>query len=474
MTQTIKPLEWLLLGVILLLYGGLATAFAIRTPDWQVPDETAHYSYIQQIAETGEIPVIEQGDWVQEYQVMLTTCAFHPAVTTGDPSRADNIAYLDACGYDPAIARGIETVQYEDHQPPLYYLLQTPVYSVSDGDLTTMRLFSAMIGVVAVVCAWGVVRVLFSGRPWLALSAAAFVAFLPQRLSIMAGVSNDSLAEALAGVVLLGVALYLVAKAPSWRWLIGLGIVVGLVFLTKTTVYYVSGIAGVAVLLRWWREKWPLRVGVRQVAALAIPALMIGAVWWVHSIDKYGGVDFLGLQRHDEVVVGQPRTNDFIDDVYGGSERVWLENMARTTFNSFWGQFGWMAFPMQDNIYRGLQVLVAVTLVGAVIMAVRQRWPMTLERWQREYLLLLGLALTLVFTQFFLYNLSFVQFQGRYLYPALIPLALLVALGIDGWVSLVAGSQKRFHWVGVGVALLLVLFAVYTLRNVITAIPDWS
>lgn len=464
-----------MLAGILVLYAVLASHFAIRTPDWQVPDETAHYSYIQQLAETGEIPVIEHGDWVQDYQVMLTNCRFHPAVTTGNPERADNSAYLNACGYDPQIARGIETVQYEDHQPPLYYLWQTPVYSLSDGDLRTMRLFSAMIGAVAVVCAWGVVRVLFAARPWLALVAAAFVAFLPQRLSIMGGVSNDSLAEALAGIVLLGTALYLAAeKRPAWRWLVGLGIIIGMVFLTKTTVYYVSGIAGLAILLRWWREKWPLRIGVQQVAALAIPSLMLGAVWWIHSIDKYGGLDFLGLQRHDEVVVGQPRTDDYIETQYGGSERVWLENMARTTFQSFWGQFGWMAYPMQPRIYTGLQVLSIITLVGVGLQAVRQGWPVMLQRWQQEYIVLLGLAIALVFAQFFFYNLSFVQFQGRYLYPALIPLALLVALGVDGWVSLAARSQPRLHWLGVGVALPLAAFAWYTIQNVLSAIPSWS
>jgi hypothetical protein len=34
----------------------LATLFALRTPDWQAPDEPAHYAYIATIAETGLPP----------------------------------------------------------------------------------------------------------------------------------------------------------------------------------------------------------------------------------------------------------------------------------------------------------------------------------------------------------------------------------------------------------------------------------
>ena len=444
-------------------------------PDWQVPDETAHYNYIRQFADSGRIPVIEQGDWQQDYQVMLTSCAFHPAVVSGDLSQADNIAFLDACGYNPEIAaNGVESVQYEDHQPPLYYLVQTPVYLLTDGDMTGMRIFSAIIGSVAIVCAWAILRLLFPQQPWLALIAATVIAFLPQRLSIMAGISNDSLAEAMAGLVLLGTLIYLQQTTSNWRMLMGIGVLIGFTFLTKTTVYYVAGIAGLAVLWRWYTEKWPLKIGLQHIAALAIPALALGAIWWLHSIDVYGGTDFLGLQRHDEVVIGQPRTDDYIDAVYGGSTRVWLENMTRTTFQSFWGQFGWMAFPMQLRIYTALRIVCVGMLIGTGMFAFQQRWPRTLSASQRIYIGLLGLSALLVVGQFLFYNLSFVQFQGRYLYPALIPLALVAAIGIQGWVNWLVRIDKRLRWAGVVLALLMVLFAWYTLRDVISAIPNWS
>ena len=45
------PLAWLLGAVAL---AGVAWAFAV--PPWQVPDEDAHFAYVQSIAELGQRP----------------------------------------------------------------------------------------------------------------------------------------------------------------------------------------------------------------------------------------------------------------------------------------------------------------------------------------------------------------------------------------------------------------------------------
>ncbi|MDW7990582.1 MAG: hypothetical protein RMK65_00220 [Anaerolineae bacterium] len=45
----------------------LGTLFALYTPPWQVPDEPAHYNYIRALATERALPVIEPGDYDQEY-----------------------------------------------------------------------------------------------------------------------------------------------------------------------------------------------------------------------------------------------------------------------------------------------------------------------------------------------------------------------------------------------------------------------
>ena len=40
----------------------------------------------------------------------------------------------------------LPTIQYEDHQPPLYYLLASLVFQLTNGSLIALRLFSVLIG----------------------------------------------------------------------------------------------------------------------------------------------------------------------------------------------------------------------------------------------------------------------------------------------------------------------------------------
>ncbi|MCZ7545073.1 MAG: glycosyltransferase family 39 protein [Anaerolineae bacterium] len=199
-----------------------------------MPDEPAHYNYIAQLHAGGCCPVMQAGDYDQAYLSDLTAAKFAP----------ETLARLD-------------TVQYEDHQPPLYYVLAWPVFALTGGDLTALRLFSVVLGAGVVAVAWAVVRALFPARPWFALTAAAFVAFVPQHVAMMAGVNNDSLAELLIGGALLASVLYvrggedgLPVPHPA-----ALGALVGLAVLTKTTAFFTGVVALAAVWLRWRRAE---------------------------------------------------------------------------------------------------------------------------------------------------------------------------------------------------------------------------
>ncbi len=456
----IRRVEWTVIVFFVAAYLVIAGQYAARTPDWQAPDEPAHYNYVRQIADDRALPVLEPGDWQQDYQDTLTTTGFHPDL-------------LDR----------LDTVQYEDHQPPLYYLLQTPLYALTDGDLRMMRLFSVLLGAGVVLCTWAVLWTAFPRWPCMALTGAGFVAFLPQHLAILGSVSNDALAELVAALTVLVVVVYLgnsrgmaqssESQARHISPLV-LGLLAGAAMLTKTTIYFLGGIVVLAVLLRWRRERWPLRTGAAHLAAVIVPALLLGGLWWGRNLSVYGGTDVFGLQRHDEVTVGQMRTDTYIDVILGGSERQYLENYAETTFHSFWGQFGWMAIPMPLNVYRALLLFTLGVLIGAGLFVWRRRIPHALSGPQRDVLIVFAAVIVLVFAAYALYNRDFVQFQGRYLYPALIPLAFVVASGLNGWAALVEDYFPALSWLAVTAMVGLATFAWYALDTyLVPNLPAW-
>jgi len=436
--RNVRAARWLLLA-LLLVYGVLAVGFVLRTPAWQAPDEPAHYNYVAQVAENGCCPVIEPGDWDQAYLSELTTAQFAPDL-------------LDE----------ITTLEYEDHQPPLYYLLAAPVYAASSGSLTALRLVSVLFGAGVVVCAYGVGRALLPERRAVALAAAAFVAFLPQHLAVLASVNNDSLAELIVGLTIWLLILYVKGRdVPVWLF----GLLVGVGLLTKMNTIFLVGLVPVGLFLRWWlarrRDHASLLPLARALALFALPALALAGVWWLRNIGVYGWPDLFGLGAHNVVVADQRRTADMIAVEGWGA---YLGMALYQTYNSFWGQFGWMAYPLQPWMYVLLTALLGVAALGLLLGLRRLRGalasPAQVAAWG-----LLVLALLVAFAQFVYYNTEFLQFQGRYLYPGLISFAILLALGLDNWRRVLLG--ERLWWLAPAVVALLAPFDLYLLWRVI-------
>ncbi len=429
-----------LLAVILLGYLLAGSLYALRTPPWQTPDEPAHYNYIRQTAETGALPVIEMGDWDQDYLSALTSSRF-----------------------DPALLDDLATVQYEDHQPPLYYLLMTPLYALSGGDLYVMRLASLLIGTLIVLAAYGVGLVMFPQRAQIGLGAAAFVAFLPQHLAILASVNNDSLGWALAALILWASVAYLRGALRVRPWMLGL--LIGVALATKATAYLMAGVAFLALLLRWWLDGRPntWRGLLRPMADYLVPALTLGVLWWLRNFAVYGFPDFLGLAAHDAVVVGQPRTAELIEAV-GWSG--YLSQLIEVSFSSFIGRFGWMALPLVGEglvglIYPAYLVLFIAGGLGLIVGRVTRGSVPEAGQW--AVWLLLGLTVLLSLLAYAYYNTQFQQFQGRYTYPLLIPLGVALALGLDSWRRLIL--RERAAWlvpVGLLAALPLNVWLLWT------------
>lgn len=527
--QAARPrFELALLISIVIGYFVVAGGYALRTPAWQAPDEPAHFNYIRQLVNDGCCPVIAMGDWDNAYLETLKSERFAPA-----------------------LLNDLDTIQYEDHQPPLYYLLGALVYQFSGGSLIAVRMLSVVLGAGVVISAYGIGRSLLPERPGAALGAAALVAFIPQHAAILGSVNNDALALFLAGVTLWVCALYVSASRPfyfdlpqaipfavgltvvmialiggsawallvpalgvsvvaEWAWLTDrrrglmwhllLGTLVGVALITKTTVYFLAGIALLAVLLRpialiarmqvaksagiamkiagelgklvpksmttkrrWGRRFfWGFIKSAREVYAPVMRrslrgiligggivvgiGLAFGVIWWGRNSVVYGFPDILGLMAHDVVVVGQLRTAEQIEQV--GGVTPYLRGAIQTTFNSFWGQLGWMALPLPSWAYTRIGVMLLAAATGVVIQLV-MTWRKTHQTpTTRQVVIgvLLGAAGVFAVLAFVYYNLSFYQVQGRYLFPALIPFALLIAYGVEGWSRMICTTVPRMTW----------------------------
>ncbi len=391
--------ERLSLCLVLLAYLVVGTLYAFLTPAWQVPDEPAHYNYVRYLAAHRSFPILQQGDYSQSYLEELKSRRFPPSMS-------------------------VEPVRYEFHQPPLYYLLQTPIFLASGGNLVAMRVFSLFLGGLLLLVIYRMTGDLFPGKPAVAILSTAFVAFIPMHLAMMAGVENDSLAELLLALaVWLSVRQVLALDGFDWRPLARLGVVLGLILVTKTTAYVGVPVAILAVLLRWRRERGSLG---RRLAWLLLPPAAISAPWYSRNAMVYGWPDLLGLARHNAVVVGQPRTADWIA-VHG--MHGYLTRFLEFTFDSFWGVFGWMGVFMDGRVYILLEMATLVVVVGFLLACWQACRRGALKGGRIDAVVLLAFLVLGVLAEYVGYNLTFVQHQGRYLFPALAAIAPAWAVG---------------------------------------------
>lgn len=434
------------LFALLLAYFALAFLFAGATPAWQNPDEPAHYNYVAFIATERRLPVLQMGDYDEAYLQRLKDEQFPPGLS-------------------------IAPVRYEFHQPPLYYLLAAPVYWLSGGSLLALRLFSALLGAGVLLLIFASARTLLPHRPGIALGATAFAAFLPMHLAILSAVNNDVLAELViaAGVlVLLRWARIPEAepRAAPLPHLLLLSLLIGLGFLTKATAYILLPVSLLVVTYAVTthavttapRSIYPSLL--THYSFLLTPALLLGLPLWLRNSLVYGGFDPLGLGRHDAVVTGQPTTAGWI--AANGWAAYW-ERALSFTAKSFWGVFGWLGVFMDGRVYTLLFVVSACALLGLTLAYLSRRRRFVLDS---AWLTLLLLALAAL-AAYVWYNLSFIQHQGRYLFPALPAWSLLFALG---WWAVWRPAISRIT----GGALLLVAGAIAAWGLLAGPLDKWA
>jgi hypothetical protein len=385
----------------------MGVAYVALTPLWQAPDEPAHFNYVRYLAEHAAFPVLQMGDYPHDYLEQIKAAKFPPSMS-------------------------VDSIRYEFHQPPLYYAIAALVYKAASGlplaqQVFALRLLSLLFGAMLLVVAYAIVSEIFPSDTVLALGATAFVATVPMHVAMTAAINNDALAELLLAALLLVPVLRIKGTLSPRNFALWGGLLLGLGLLTKTTVYPAALILLAAEWGRWRLERTNIRSALLPLAALFALSFLLSFWWFIRNALTYDGLDFFGWARHDAIVIGQPQTREWLAQlgVFG-----LLKAFLVTTFHSFWAQFGWMGVLIDSRLYFVLAVLCAVAAAGLVFLAMRLRRERFLSAEQLWSLGLLLLALALTAASYLWYNLKFVQHQGRYLFPAIVPIGVFFTMGL--------------------------------------------
>lgn len=430
---------------------GNAAVWSLVTPPLQIPDEPAHYTYVQYVVERGGLPhqTARGAPGSEELNAAISAI---PLTVEGRPRwhREDLHDFRRA---DGDLDRDPPTLSLAAaNHPPLYYVLQVAPYAAARSAgfferLWLMRLLSCALGAIAVACVFLFLRELLPGHAWAAPVGALAAAFQPVFGFISGGVNNDALLVALAALL-----VYLVARALrrglSLRLALALGVVAAAGAVTKSSFLGLLPGAALGVLVAIWRlprarRRRGVAVATGAAAAFAVPV----AAWLVANqaiFDRAGDTTAGGLTGSSVTA----RTT-----LAGHVSYLWQAFLPRlpgmqefrslagafplwdTYVQGFVGRFGWwrFGFPLWVNQlglagYVGLVLLAGAGLVRARE-AVRARWP--------EALIYGAIALGLVvLIEIAAYRHQAIQHgpfeQARYLLPLLPFYGAVVAVAATG------------------------------------------
>jgi hypothetical protein len=268
-----------------------------------------------------------------------------------------------------------------------------------------------------------------------ALLPPLLLAVIPQFVFISASCSNDSLVIAASALViwwlvrLLAVAERRPVQLGEWLFL---GILLGVSALSKLQALGLYPLAaGVGIAIAYRRRDW--RVPLVAALPVALPALLIAGWWYWRNFTLYG--DWFGLE-HLVSINGQ-RTEPL------EWEEWWLE--FRGLRYSFWGLFGWFNILLPDWIYRVLDVVAAIALLGLISAPWLNRHRKEAQQWRAGRTLLIVWA-CLSFALVIYWVNRATGSQGRLFFPAIGAVVILLVIGLELWLRDLPGVVRRTAW----------------------------
>lgn len=433
----------------------LATALAwgFITPPAQVPDENAHFAYVQYLAETGKLPRNRVGsDISAEESRILGALSFYSVAGRPDNkpawTRADDRVVRRAEAA-PGSRVGTGSAITASNNPPLYYLVQAVPYWVSPSHdlldrLALMRIVSALMAAATVLLVFAFLRELLPAEPWAWTVGALVVAFQPLFGFFGGGVNNDDL------LYLASAALFYALARAFRRGLdrstgVALGAVTAVGLLAKTNFAgFVPAVLLTFALLVWRaRRAGDAGAARRGVGAFALTAIVPVAAYvvalqtvWVRPVnDAVGGLGATPGGRTYNIAeqlsyawqLYLPRL-PFMQPQFG--EGFPLDDLW---FTGLVGRFGWLDYGFPAWVYDVAWGFAAVVVALLVAGLARFRRPL-LARWPElvVYLVAAGGLLTVIAFAGYRARVDTGEpfEQARYLLPLLPLYAAVVAIGV--------------------------------------------
>ncbi len=322
----------------------LGLAHIAFLPPFEGFDETAHLSYIEQIADTGTLPRLGRDQIstdVENYSGPLTEGLKPPSERTYHGFLANNQSLPRAAQHRYEAGH---SSNWEAQHPPLYYLALAPFYKAAqDWDWKSLFLMLravswAMAFAGFTIGARTTLHALHDAPPLAAFVVAGWPLLLPEFFPEMARLGNDSLC-----LLFMGIAWWWLLRLLAHRDLrstLGLGLTLALGLWTKA--FFIPITAGIVLFFVFiaLRDR-DFRL-LRYTLLTSVVASVGGCGWYVYEFLSTGDFAFMQADKAPDFWITLPQAFDlniFLRGLYAtASSFVWSGTWSFTTFSPIYNR----------------------------------------------------------------------------------------------------------------------------------------
>ncbi len=452
-----------LLIVIVAVFVIVGAVYSVSSPFMEVSDEVRHYALIEHLAQGNGLP-IQDPDNRGFYEQEGSQPPLYYALMALFMQPFDRSDFYALAQFNPHGRLGRADTTNNWNQLIHTEAEQFPWH----GAVLVMhiiRLLGVAMGAVTVVCAWLLAQELAGPntphRNFIALLAAALVAFNPMFVFISASVNNDTLATLLSSIGLVLGARLVNRDITSGRAL-ALGIVLGCAALTKSSALALAVVIPITLVivawLRWRRAAAPaglpdLLNAVSPVLLVALPVALIAGWWYIRNQLLYG--DFTGTTMMALIAGPRERLPTLLELIgeWDGFRKA------------YWGLFGAVNIPMANWIYVALDLALIVAGAGLApailrrMRAWRQAGLSAIQTRDIAALMCLG-VLTVALAALARWTSITLASQGRLLFPVITVIAGFMAIGLARFWSIRTTHYAMRGYAQIGLRLALLALPV--------------
>jgi hypothetical protein len=369
----------------------------------------------------------------------------------------DETAHLEYAQYIhvnhtiPPLATQIKDIKIqESFQPPLFYICSSVLVFPNHFSFTVIaiRVFCLLLGIGTIFLAWKCAQLVWPGFPPFEVLACSFIAFNPQFIWNHCGISNLSMTS-LTSAICVYFALRTTDKNRNvFQNSVFLGIAFGAALLSRVITIYLLPVCGFVILHRARKD------ALLPLILFVASTLMVCGWWFGRNWIEYG--DPLLWHIH-QTTMGLLWARDV--DSFQLKEFLGALAFLHATFWAYFGRNQFHAGIAEYALYLMLVVLAAAGTMEIVFRRTADA-DFNVPRFCRSRFLILVMAGIFAVSEIVLMQLKIASPQGRYLYMAYVPIAIISGCGLLKIIPAVK-RKSAANWISA----FLFLFCIYLLMR---------